>query len=119
MYAAVALTESAVTLPHYRVAWSVAVGALDASVESTTRAPGYARQVDAALLRLGYRGPLPVSVITCFTNPATRLGRHLHDGDSVRLELLDGVAGPAWILSIRAGEAPSLEAMDAPALPSQ
>lgn len=115
----VALTESAVTLPHYRVAWSVAVGALDASVESTTRAPGYARQVDAALLRLGYRGPLPVSVITCFTNPATRLGRHLHDGDSVRLELLDGVAGPAWILSIRAGEAPSLEAMDAPALPSQ
>jgi hypothetical protein len=56
-----------------------------------------------------------VSVITSFTNPATRLGRHLHDGDSVRLELPDGVTGPPRILSIRAGKAPSLEAMDAPA----
>jgi len=111
----VALSDSAVATPRYRVAWSVAGGALDASAESTTRAPGYARQVDAALLRLVYRGPLPVSVITCFTNPATRFGRHLHDGDSVRLELPDGVAGPARMLSIRAGGAPSLDAMDAPA----
>jgi hypothetical protein len=91
----------------------------DASVESTTRAPGYARQVDAALLRLGYRGPLPVSIITGFTNPAPRLVRHLHDGDSARLELPAGLAGPARILSIRAGAAPSLEVMDAltPSLP--
>jgi len=49
------------------------------------------------------------------TNPATRLVRHLHDGDSVRLELPDGETGPARVLSIRAGEAPSLDAMDAPA----
>jgi hypothetical protein len=111
----VALSDSAVVTPRYRVAWTGAMGNLDASIESTTRAPGYARQVDAALLRLGYRGPLPVSVVTSFTNPATRLGRHQHDGDSVRLELPDGVAGPARILSIRAGGAPSLEAMDAPA----
>jgi len=104
-----------VVTPHYQVVWSGAAGALDASVESTTRAPGYARQAEATLLRLGYRGRLPVSVVTCFTNPATRLGRHLHDGDSVRLELPDGVTGPPRILSIRAGKAPSLEAMDAPA----
>jgi hypothetical protein len=91
------------------------MGPLDATVESTTRAPGYARQVDAALLRLGYRGQLPLSVVTSFTNPATRLGRHLHDGESVRLELPDGETGPARVLSIRAGEAPSLDAMDAPA----
>jgi hypothetical protein len=111
----VALSEFMVVTPHYQVVWSGAAGALDASVESTTRAPGYARQAEATLLRLGYRGRLPVSVVTCFTNPATRLGRHLHDGDSVRLELSDGVAGPAWVLSIRAGGAPSLEATDAPA----
>jgi len=111
----VALSEFMVVTPHYQVVWSGAAGALDASVESTTRAPGYARQAEATLLRLGYRGRLPVSVVTCFTNPATRLGRHLHDGDSVRLELSDGVAGPARVLSIRAGGAPSLEATDAPA----
>jgi len=111
----VGLSESALVTSHYQVAWSGAVGALDASVESTTRAPGYARQVDAALLRLGYHGPLPVSVLTCFTNPATGLVRHLHDGDSVRLELPDGLTGPARILSIRAGGAPSLEPTDAPA----
>ena len=109
-----ALSQSALVTSHYQVAWSGAAGVLDASVESTTRAPGYARQVDAALLRLGYHGPLPVSVITCFTNPATRLVRHLDDGDSARLELPEGLAGPARILSIRAGAAPSLEAMDAP-----
>jgi hypothetical protein len=110
-----AQSDSAVVTPRYRVAWSGAVGPLDASVQSTTRAPGYARQVDGTLLRLGYGGRLPVSVITSFTNPATRLGRHLHDGDSVRLELSDGATGPARILSIRAGGAPSLEATDAPA----
>jgi len=108
-------SESAIVTPHYQVAWSGATGTLDASVESTTRAPGYARQAEAALLRLGYQGPLPVSVVTCFTNPATGLVRHLHDGDSVRLELPDGVAGMARILSIHAGGAPSLEPMDAPA----
>jgi len=43
------------------------------------------------------------------------LVRHLHDGDSVRLELPDGLTGPARILSIRAGAAPSLEPMDVPA----
>ncbi|HTK51465.1 MAG TPA: alginate lyase family protein [Gemmatimonadaceae bacterium] len=111
----VSLSGSAMITPHYQVAWSGAMGPLDATVESTTRAPGYARQVDAALLRLGYRGQLPLSVVTSFTNPATRLGRHLHDGESVRLELPDGETGPARVLSIRAGEAPSLDAMDAPA----
>jgi hypothetical protein len=113
----VALSDSAVVTPHYRVAWSEAVGVLEASVESRTRAPGYAREVDTALLRLGYRGQLPVSIITSFTNPATRLGRHVHDGDSVRLGLSDGVAGPARVLSIRAEGAPSLESTDAPAPP--
>ena len=67
----VTLSEFGIVTPHYQVAWSGAAGALDASMESTTRAPGYARDVDAALLRLGYHGPLPVSVVTCFTNPAT------------------------------------------------
>ena len=43
------------------------------------------------------------------------LVRHLHDGDSVRLELPDGLTGPARILSIRAGAAPSLQPMDVPA----
>ena len=115
----VVASESALVTPHYQVAWSGAAGAIDASVESTTRAPGYARQVDAALLRLGYRGPLPVSIVTCFTNPATQFGRHLHDGDSVHLELRGSSTSPARILSIRAGAAPSLEAKDAPAIPSQ
>ena len=110
-----ALSEAAVVTPHYQVAWSGAAGALDASVESTTRAPGYARHVDAALLRLGYRGPLPVSVITCFANPGTRLVRHHHDGDSVRLELPDTATRPAGLLSVRAGAAPSLEVIDVPA----
>jgi len=111
----VTLSESRLVTPQYQVAWSGATGPLHASVESTTRAPGYARQVDAALLRLGYRGPLPVSVVTCFTNRATGLVRHLHDGDSVRIELPDGLTGPPRILSIRAGGAPSLEPTDAPA----
>ena len=49
------------------------------------------------------------------TNPATRLVRHLHDGDSVRIELPDGLTGPPRILSIRASRAPSLETIVAPA----
>jgi len=104
----VQLSDHGVTTAAYAIAWSASSGLVDASSEPATRAPGYGREEQATLLRLGLHGSLPVSIVTCFTNRAAQFGRHFHDGDAVRVELPPGDSGQALVLSARPEAAPSV-----------
>jgi hypothetical protein len=109
------LSGHGVTSAEYSIAWSASSGRVDASSEPATRAPGYGRQEQSALLRLALHGPLPVSIVTCFTNRGAPFGRHFHDGEAVRLELPAGDSGQALVLSVRPEAAPSLAPVQTPA----
>lgn len=109
------LSDHGITNADYAIAWSASSGRIDASSEPTTRAPGYGRQTESALLRLALHGPLPVSIVTCFTNRGAQFGRHVHDGEAVRLGLPANDGRQALVLSVRPEAAPSLVAVPAPA----
>ena len=109
------VSDHGATSAEYAISWSASRGRVDASSEPSTRAPGYGRQVPAALLRLALHGPLPVSIVTCFTNRGVPVGRHFHDGDGVRLELPAGDSGQPLVLSVRPEAAPSLARAHTPA----
>ena len=108
------LSDHGVTNAAYAIAWSASTGRVDASWEPATRAPGYGRQEPTTLLRLGLHGPLPVSVVTCFTNRGAQFGRHFHGGEAVRLELPAGDNGQELVLSVRPEAAPSLAPLETP-----
>ena len=109
------VSGNTMTTRSYAMAWSASGDGLDASLESTTRAPSYGSQVQAKVLRLAYRGGLPALIVTCFANPTTWFGRHLHDGHSVRVELPPDDTGQPRDLSIHAGMAPLLGRSHIPA----
>jgi hypothetical protein len=109
------LSGHGVTTTEYAISWSASSGRVSASSEPTTRSPGYGRQTQAALLRLALHAPLPVSIVTCFTNRGARFGRHCHDGEAVRLELPAGDSRQPLVLSVRPEAAPSLARVPTPA----
>ena len=88
----------------HRLSWHGS-GALTASLETLTRAPGYGRTRDGRLLRLAASGSLPLSVVTVFADtsitPTARFGA---DG---RLDVSLATGAGAVDLVITPGTAPN------------
>jgi hypothetical protein len=89
--------------------WAVTSGRVtQANLTAVRSSPGYAREVEAAMLRVPVRCESDASIVTAFTETGVEFAAEIRPGGALRGELR---GTRRWAVDLRAGRAPDVTAI--------